>query len=134
MAESAANQLLIAYVEALKGNAALDIIVTRRVFNYIPRNTQYPYSVIHITDSNEWDTDSDNGEEHSVYVHAWDDKEGSKRVNDILRAVFEQLHDDTTYSLTDHNLVNCRRVSQNVVRDGQLFHGTAIYRAVTEEA
>ena len=134
MAEDAADQLMIAVIDELKLNAGLDILVVRRIFDYVPRNTEYPYITVHITDSGEWDTTSDNGEEHSLYIHAWDDKEGSKRVNQIMRFAFEQLHNSqANFTLTDHNLINIRRVNKQVVREGQLYHGIGLFRAVTEE-
>jgi len=134
MAEDAADQLIAAFVAAFKADATIGSTCGDRVFNYVPRRTQEPYIIVHITDSDEWDTDTDDGEEHSVYIHVWDDKEGSKRVNQIMRRVKELLHDEmASFSLTDHNLVNCRRVSKQVVRDGQLYHGIGLFRAITEE-
>jgi hypothetical protein len=133
MAEDAADQLLAVYTVALRADATIDAFCGDRIYNFVPRKTREPYIVIHITDSDEWDTSTEDGEEHSVYIHVWDDKEGSKRVNQIMRRVKELLHDVTTFVLTDHNLVNCRRVSKQVIRDGQLYHGIGLFRAITEE-
>lgn len=134
MAEDAADQLIKAFTAALRADGTIHGFVGDRIFNYVPRRNQYPYVVVHITDSDEWDTDTDDGEEHSVYMHVWDDKEGSKRVNKIMRRIHELLHDSmASYSLTDHNLVNLRRVSKQVQRDGQLYHGIGLFRAITEE-
>lgn len=134
MAEDAADQLISAFTAAFKADATIGTFCGDRIYNFVPRKTKEPYIVIHITDSDEWDTSTDDGEEHSVYVHVWDDKEGSKRTNQILRRVHELLHDNPTgYSLTDHNLVNLRRVSKQVMRDGQLYHGIGLFRAITEE-
>ena len=134
MAEDASEQLMKAHVAALRADSALQSFIGERVYDYVPRRTDYPYIVYHITDSDEWDTTTDNGDEHSVYIHVWDDKEGSKRARQIMQRAYELLHDVTSYSLTDHNLVNCRRVSRTTDREGQLFHGIGIFRAVTEEA
>ena len=134
MAESAADGLTAHYVQLMKDDALMDIFVQRRVFDYVPRNTQYPYIIVHITDSDEWDTSTDNGEEHSVYIHAWDDKEGGKRVNRIMQRIFEVVHSVTnTVTITDHNVVNVRRINKRVEREGQLYHGIELFRAVTEE-
>lgn len=134
MAEDSAEQLMKAHIAALRADATLQSFVGQKVYDYIPRNTKYPYIVYHITDSDEWDTTTDNGDEHAVYVHVWDDKEGSKRARQIMQRVYELLHDVTSYSLIDHNLVNCRRVSRTITREGQLYHGTGLFRAITEEA
>lgn len=131
--KDSADQLTIAHIAALRGDAILQSFVGQRVFNFLPRETPYPYVVYHIPDSNEWDADGCNGEEHSVYIHVWDDKEGSKRAREIMQRVYELLHDNEAFSLTDHKLVNCQRVTRSVSREGQLYHGIEIFRAVTEE-
>lgn len=134
MAEDAADQLMIALIAELKGDATIQGFVGQRVFDFIPRKNAEPYITLHITDSDEWDTSTEDGEEHSVYVHVWDDKEGSKRVNQIMRRVKELLHDrPIAFTLTNHSLINLRRVSKNVQREGQLYHGIGLFRAITEE-
>lgn len=133
MAASAADVLTAEIIQRFKDDAAMDIFVQRRVFDYVPRDTRYPYIAVHITDSDEWDTSTDIGEEHSVYVHVWDDREGPKRVSEIMQRALEMLHGVTNFSITDHNLVNLRRVSKQVEREGQLYHGIELFRAVTEE-
>lgn len=133
MANDASLELQTAHIAALRADATLQSLISQRVYDYIPRKTDYPYIVYHITEATEWDTTTDNGEEHAVYVHVWDDREGSKRARQIMQRVYELLHDVTTYSLTDHNLVNCRRVNRNMEREGQLYHGIGLFRAITEE-
>lgn len=133
MIADAADQLTGAHIAVLRSDPSLIAFVGGRIYNYVPRRTQYPYLTYHITDSDEWDTSTDNGEEHSVYVHVWDDKEGASRTNQIMRRIHEVLHNVTSYVLTDHNLVNSRRVGKRVEREGQLYHGTGLFRVITEE-
>lgn len=133
MAEDAADQLQRQHIAALHADVTLSGFIGNKVFDYVPRKTDYPYVVYHITGSDQWDTTTDNGEEHAVYVHVFDDKEGSKRARQIMQRVYELLHDVTTYPLTDHNLVNCRRVNRTMEREGQLYHGIGLFRAITEE-
>ena len=133
MAQDSALSLQIAHIAALKADATLVSFVGTRVYDYVPEKSAYPYLVYHITDSDEWDTTTDNGDEHSVYVHVFDDAEGSKRARRIMQRVYELLHDVTTYSLTDHKLVNSRRVMRAMEREGQLYHGIGLFRAITEE-
>lgn len=133
MAQDSAEQLMKAHIAALRGDVTLQGFIGQRVYDYIPRLTQYPNVVYHITDSDEWDTTTDNGDEHAIYIHVWDDKEGSKVARQIMQRCYELLHGVTSYLLTDHRLVNCRRVSRSVTREGQLYHGIGIFRAITEE-
>lgn len=133
MAQDSALSLQIAHIAALKADATLVSLVGAKVYDYVPEKSAYPYLIYHITDSDEWDTTTDNGDEHSVYVHVFDDAEGSKRARRIMQRVYELLHDVTTYSLTDHQLVNSRRVMRAMEREGQLYHGIGLFRAITEE-
>ena len=50
-----------------------------------------------------------------------------------MQRVYELLHDVTSYTMADHNLVNCRRVMRTMEREGQLYHGIGLFRAITEE-
>lgn len=133
MAQDSALSLQIAHIAALKADATLVSFVGTKVYDYVPEKSAYPYLVYHIADSDEWDTTMDNGDEHSVYVHVFDDAEGSKRARRIMQRVYELLHDVTTYSLTDHKLVNSRRIMRAMEREGQLYHGIGLFRAITEE-
>lgn len=128
-----ADQLQAAHIALLKGDATLQSLVGTRVFDYLPERSRYPLVVYHIPSSNEWDGEGCNGDEHQVYVHVYDDYEGSKRPREIMQRVYELLHDNTALSLTDHRLINCRRELRTVDREGQLYHGIGVYRAVTEE-
>ena len=111
MAEDSGEQLMKAHIAALRADSTIQSFCGQRVYDYIPRGENYPYIVYHIPTSDEWDTTTDNGDEHTVYVHVWDDKEGSKRGRQIMQRIYELLHDMTSYILTDHYLVNCRRMT-----------------------
>lgn len=131
--EASSDELAKVHIAALRADATIGGYVADRVYDFVPRDTPYPYIIYHITDSDEWDTDDEVGEEHSVYIHVFDDKEGSKRARLISKRVQDLFHDNTAYSLTGHNLVNCRRVMATVDREGQLYHSIMLFRAVTEE-
>lgn len=133
MAQEAGLSLQIAHVAILRADATLQSLIGTRVYDYVPEKTPYPYLVYHIANSDEWDTGTDNGEEHSIYIHVFDDAEGSKRTRQILQRVYELFHGVTTPVLTNHRLVNLRRVMRTVEREGQLYHGIGLFRAITEE-
>lgn len=133
MADDSALSLARAHLVLLRSDAQLATIVLDRIFDYIPRSIPYPFVIYHITNGDEWDTTCDNGEEHTVFIHAYDDYEGPKRARQVMRRVFELIHDKTNLPLVDHNLVNCRRVFHTMDREEQLYHGVSRYRAITEE-
>lgn len=133
MAESPQLAVQIAHIALLRADATIQGYVGSRVVDYIPRKSEYPYVIYQVTDDDEWDTDTDNGQEMSVYIHVWDDAEGTVRARRIMQRCYELLHNNVSTSLTDHNLVNCRRQRSFMERDGQLYHGMTIFRVVTEE-
>lgn len=134
MTEDAALELQSKHIIALKADTALQAYIGQRVFDYIPRDTPYPYVAYFISNGEEWDHSDADGEVHSVSVHVYSDHEGTKEVRKILQVVHELLQDNTTHILTDHNLVNVRRTNKDVVQEDQVYHGIGQYRAVTEEA
>jgi Protein of unknown function (DUF3168) len=133
MAQEAALSLQIAHIAALKGSTDIAASVGTRIFDYVPERTDYPFIVYHIPNNDDWGTTTDDGEEHRAYVHVFSDKEGAKETRIIMGKIDTLFHNVTSYTLTDHNLVNCRRVTKTVEREGQVYHGIAIYRAITEE-
>ena len=100
MSESSSDTLQANHIAALKADGTISSYVGSRIYDYVPRGTTHPYIVYHIPNSSEWDTDGDYGEEHDVYVHVFDDREGSKRAKNIMQRVHELLHDVTSYTLT----------------------------------
>ena len=133
MSEDSALSIARAHLALIKSDPSVAAMVADRVFDFIPRQVPYPFIIYHITNSDEWDTTRENGEEHAIFIHVYDDYEGPKRARQIMRRLFELLHDQTTLTLIDHNLVNCRRVFYTMDREEQLYHGVSRYRAITEE-
>lgn len=133
MAEDSALELQKAHIALLKGDAGLQALIGQRVFDYVARNTTYPYIRYFNEGASEWDHSDADGETHLIQIHAFSDAEGSLEVRKILRVAHELIQGVTTLSLTDHNLVNCRRTGSDVFREGQVYHGIGLYRAVTEE-
>lgn len=133
MAEDAALELQKKHIALLRADVTLQGLIGQRVFDYVTRRTEYPYVVYLIDTSEEWDFSDADGEEHSITIHAYSDHEGSKEARNILNRVHELIQDVTTPVLTDHNFVNCRRTTKDMTREGQVYHGVALYRAVTEE-
>lgn len=133
MAEDPALELQKRHIALLRADAGLQALIGQRVFDYTSRRTDYPYIVYGIASDEEWDHVDADGEVQSVSIHVFSDEEGSSQARRILRLAHELVQDNTSLVLTDHNLVNCRRVSGDMVREDQVYHGIGLYRAVTEE-
>jgi hypothetical protein len=127
--------LQTALIARLRANAALTTALggSNKVFDYVPSRTAYPYVVYYETDRFEQDTVSGRSSEHIVSVHAFSDKEGSKQVQAILQ-LCDELLQDYAATLTDHRLVNLKFVSADQVKEEQVYHAIAQYRAYTEES
>ncbi len=131
--EDAALELQKQHVALLRADTGLQALIDQRVFDYVARRTDYPYIVYTIANDEEWDYSDADGEVQSVTIHVFSDEEGSSEARRILRMAHELIQDNTGLSLTDHNLVNCRRVSGDMTREDQIYHAIGLYRAVTEE-
>lgn len=127
--------LQTALIARLRANAALTTALggSNKIFDYVPQRTPYPYVVYYETDRFEQDTVSGRSNEHIVSIHTFSDKEGSKQVQAILQLCDELLQDYAT-TLTDHRLVNLKFVSADQVKEDQVYHAIAQYRAYTEES
>lgn len=124
--------LQAAHITALKADSVLSTLVSGRVYDYVPGNTPYPYVVYQQIEAVEWDACNFDGSEILIYVHTWSSYEGSKEVRGINDEVFRLLH-NVIYPLTSGVLVNCRRTSLTVEREGQLYHSILMLRATTQE-
>lgn len=133
--QSPTISLQSALITRLRANAALTTALgaSGKVFDYVPQRTAYPYVVYYETDRFEQDTASGRASEHIISVHAFSDKEGSKEVQAILQLCDELLQDYAPVALTDHRLVNLKFVSSDQVKEDQVYHAIAQYRALTEE-
>lgn len=124
-----------AVIARLRADASLTTALggANKVFDYVPQRTAYPYVIYYETDRFEQDTSSGRSNEHIVSIHVFSDKEGSKQVQAILQLCDELLQDYTT-ALIDHRLVNFKFVSADQVKEDQVYHAIAQYRAYTEES
>jgi len=123
-------------VARLRGNAALTTALggANKVFDYVPQRTPYPYVVYYETDRFEQDTSAGRSSEHLISIHAWSDQEGSRQAQAILQLCDELLQDYAPIALVNHRLVNLKFVSADQVKEDQVYHAVAQYRAYTEES
>ena len=65
MAEDSALELQKAHIALLKGDAGLQAFIGQRVFDYVARNTDYPYIRYFNEGASEWDHSDADGENPS---------------------------------------------------------------------
>jgi hypothetical protein len=133
---SAAWALQQAIFARLSADAALlALLGGPRVYDDVPQGAAFPYLTLGQSVARDWSTGSDDGSEHILTVHAWSKAGGKREVLEILGSVRAALH-DTGLTLTGHRLVNLRHEHSEARRDpdGDVYHGIARFRAVTEPA
>lgn len=104
-----------------------------RVYDDVPERAQFPYVTIGQTTERDWSTGSEDGSEHTLTLHVWSRAAGRKEANAVIAAARAALH-DAALTLDGHRLINLRHEFSDARRDpdGETFHGTARFRAVTE--
>jgi Protein of unknown function (DUF3168) len=126
--------LQTAIYSALSADATLTgLLGGTKVFDDVPRGTEFPYVTIGQSRVRDWSTGTDRGDEHIVTLHVWSRDNGRKSVEAIIDAIAAGLHDQPL-AVTGHRLINLRRELSDIRResDGETYHGIVRFRAVTE--
>lgn len=109
-----------------------------KVFDHVPQNTAFPYAVIGDGQSEEFDTDTEHGQEHRVEIHFFtrDPKRGRKAVMELQKLAYDALHDQSQTLEAGAAMVFCYFVNSQAYPDpdGKTWHGISTFRIVTTEA
>ena len=118
---------------ALSGDAALQSLISTRIFDAVPRDAAFPYAVLGDGKETNWDTATEEGSEHEFTVTAWSRNGGHKEAKSVADAVRFVLN-GATLSLNGHALVDLRFLDCDYARDtdGETYSATLRFRAVTE--
>ena len=100
------NELLIATIAALKADATLTSVLSSyagqpSVFTHVPQDLgdAYPWVTIYGAESNQFDNDATLGFEGTITVHSWDDTRDMGVINNIKKAIYDVLHNNSlTYN------------------------------------
>jgi hypothetical protein len=133
---SASLALQQAIFAALSANSDLQALIgdPPRLFDFVPRDSAFPYVVIGDGTESNWSTATEAGSEHAVVLNVWSRSTGhkeAKQIAEVLRAAL----DNASLSLTGFALVGIRHLATDFARqpDGQTFRATLRFRAVVEE-
>lgn len=113
--------------------AVLALLGGPRVYDDVPVRAEFPYVTFGQSIERDWSTGSEDGHEHTVTLHVWSRAHGRKEAKAVLAAARAALH-DASLPLDGFRLVNLRHEYSDARRepDGDTYHGTARFRAVTE--
>jgi hypothetical protein len=104
-----------------------------RLFDAVPRDTAFPYSVIGDAQEADCSTATDSGSEHVVRLDVWSRAGGHKECKAAADAVRGVL-DGAALTLSGHTLIDMRFIDADYARetDGETYRATLRFRAVTE--
>ena len=106
-----------------------------RIYDDVPQRAAFPYVTFGHTESRDWGTGTEDGQEHVLTLHVWSRAGGKRQTHEILGVLRSLLHDQAV-PLNEHHLINLRHEFTDARRDpdGATYHGIIRYRAVTEPA
>lgn len=123
-----------ALYDKLKSNAYLASLVTDIYDNPPEETSTYPYVTIGEAVHNEFDTDTDEGNDVTISVHVWSRDRGRKEVKEIQNAIYLALSRQEL-SVIGYNFINCQFVtSQSFLdSDGKTRHGVQDFQILLDE-
>lgn len=123
-----------AIYDALANNAQVQSLVNGVYDNVPEESVTYPYITIGEAIHNEFDTDTELGNDVSVVIHSWSDHRGRKEVKEIQNAVYQALN-RTELTTTGYNFISSDFVTSQtfVESDGKTRHGVQEFRILLDE-
>lgn len=112
---------------------ALDGTLTGGVYDYVPPDAPYPYTVIGDGTEAPDDLHDNDGAEETITLHVWSRERGAKQVKTILKEIDAALHFGSL-SPTGASVWTVEREFTEIMRDRdpdtgeELRHGVARYR------
>ena len=131
---SAGLELQKAIYQRLKTDAVLvSLLGGMKIYDDTPQRTEFPYVTFGQSTIRDWSTSTESGNEHVMTLHVWSRAAGRRQLHEIMDAIEASLHDQPL-ALTGWRLINLRHENSDARRDpdGETYHGTLRYRAVTE--
>jgi hypothetical protein len=128
---SASYELQKAIYTALTSDTELMADITG-VFDSVPDNyDQFPYVTIGEDVLTEFDTDSTNGFNGSITIHAWSRYDGRKEAKTIQGLIYDTLH-KSTLPMTGYAMILMRQESENTLLDpdGVTRHGVQTFNTM----
>ncbi len=133
---SAALALQKGIFQALASDAALLALLGGvHIHDGVPQAAMFPFISIDPSQTRDWSTGTERGEEHLVTLHIWSRYAGRKELYEIADAIRAVL-DEAALPLAGQTLINLRHQYSDLSReeDGETYHAALRFRAVTEPA
>jgi Protein of unknown function (DUF3168) len=104
-----------------------------RLYDYVPRDSAFPYVVLGDGSESDWSTATEDGTEHVLQIDVWSRTTGHREAKQIAGVIRATLN-DAPLSVSDAALIDIRYVAAALARqpDGQTTRAALRFRAVTE--
>ena len=104
-----------------------------RLFDFVPRESVFPYVVIGDGIQSDWSTATEDGTEHQLTINAWSRSTGHKEAKAIAEIIRVTLN-NAALSVSGATLIDIRHLATDFARqpDGQTYRASLRFRAVTE--
>ncbi len=132
--ESAENALQVAIYDALVADVAISASDVTGIFDHIPQTQNFPYIEIGEIQAADWDSDTHNGQDHTVTINVWSQKAGRKETKSIQKLIYTLLH-NSTLSISGHTIILARQTFSETLKDpdGETHHGVQRFRFITAD-
>jgi hypothetical protein len=124
-----------AIYSVLAANTDLQALIGNppRLFDFVPRDCDFPYVVIGDATESDWSTATEDGSEHQLTIHVWSRSTGHKEGKTIAGIIRAALS-NAALSVSDATLIDIRHLATDSARqpDGQTYRASLRFRAVTE--
>ena len=116
-----------------------DPLVSPAVYDHVPQpqsgrgDAWFPYVVIGEDTHNEWDTDTSEGFDTELEIHAWSRQRGRTELKEIQQAIYAALH-TFPIEIEGVDTVLCHHEFAQAVLDpdGKTRHGIQRFRLITD--
>jgi hypothetical protein len=104
-----------------------------RLFDYVPRDSAFPYVVLGDGTESDWSTATEDGTEHAIQIDVWSRSTGHKEAKQIAEAIRDALN-NAALTVSGAILIDIRHLATAFARqpDGQTIRAGLRFRAVTE--
>jgi len=104
-----------------------------RLFDFVPRESDFPYVVIGDAIQSDWSTATEDGTEHQLTINAWSRSTGHKEVKAVAEIIRSSLN-NAALAISGATLIDIRHLATDFARqpDGQTYRASLRFRAVTE--
>jgi hypothetical protein len=131
MATHVQSDLQEAIYDILVGDATLMTLVTNRVYDHVPDNTEYPYVAFGEARYDRWGSHTHEGYDVDFNIHTYTQSLGKLDAQAIMNRIYTLLH-DVDITVTGYPTVVCEEQSSFIIldEDNRTYNGVQLYHII----